>query len=229
MQSEVDGGMVMAYELKKPFCAVRQMALLMDFEKNDVSELEDLRSQLVEMSDKALRQIEDLAKISRLEQGMFEMEPVCVRAICDEVVGDVREKFGLRTDAIRTEYTNRARLVTANSELLRSIVYNFCTNAVRCSVESVKSVISLKENRGFVQLMVRDFGPALPKEVFEELKSGEIKKPLAIAMRPGSSGLGIYIANRFSRYMNLEMRATRHRDGASFMLKLPKSQQARLF
>ena len=48
-------------------------------------------------------------------------------------------------------------------------------------------------------------------------------------MRPGSSGLGLFIASRFSRYMNAEMGAIRHSDGTSFYVELPVSRQARLF
>ena len=48
-------------------------------------------------------------------------------------------------------------------------------------------------------------------------------------MRPGSSGLGLYIASKFARFMNGDVSAIRHRDGTSFILKLPVSKQASLF
>ena len=76
---------------------------------------------------------------------------------------------------------------------------------------------------------MRDFGPALPTSVWRELKSGGLTRPTRIAMRPGSSGLGLYIASEFARYMHAELGAIRHRDGTSFFVDLPVSHQASLF
>lgn len=87
----------------------------------------------------------------------------------------------------------------------------------------------MKDARDYVRVTVRDFGPALPIDVWREMKRGWIKKPTSIAMRPGSSGLGLYIASKFSRYMNAKVGAVRHRDGTSFYVELPISKQASLF
>ncbi len=69
----------------------------------------------------------------------------------------------------------------------------------------------------------------MPRDVWREMKRGFVAKPTSIAMRPGSSGLGLYIASKFSRYMNAEVGAVRHRDGTSFYVELPASKQASLF
>ena len=61
------------------------------------------------------------------------------------------------------------------------------------------------------------------------MREGWINKPVAMAMRSSSSGLGLYIASKFSRYMHAEVGAIRHRDGTSFFVELPVSRQASLF
>ena len=80
-----------------------------------------------------------------------------------------------------------------------------------------------------MKIEFRDYGPALPSDVWNEMRRGFIEKPKSIAMRPGTSGLGLFIASRFSKYMNAEVGAIRHRDGTSFYVKMPISQQVRLF
>ena len=80
-----------------------------------------------------------------------------------------------------------------------------------------------------VKIEIRDYGPMLPMDVWREMKRGWVKKPTSIAMRPGSSGLGLYIASKFSRYMNAKVGVVRHRDGTSFYVDLPVSTQASLF
>ncbi len=225
MESEVDGILVAAHELKAPLAVLRQLAL--SFDEMDTKG-EHIRSEMVRVSDRAIKQINDLVKIKRLEDGLFEMEPVSVRAVCDDVSRELRYLFDYNKRNLFIKYSNRARLVTANRELLHSVVYNFLLNAMHYSGEETRSELIVKDAYDRVKIMVRDYGPALPIDVWREMKRGWVKKPTSIAMRPGSSGLGLYIASKFSRYMNAEVGAVRHRDGTSFYVELPVSKQASL-
>ena len=220
--------MVAAHELKAPLCLLKQLAFSMEL-ATDESERQKIQNQMVTVSDRALRQVEDLTKISRLSDGLFEMEPVAVRAVCDEVTAELRTLFRFNHRNLEIEYRNRNRLVYANRDLLYSVVYNFCLNAMHYSDEETRSELTLSDKDGLVRLDVRDFGPALPVDVWRSLKKGWVEKPTSIAMRPGSSGLGLYIASKFSQYMNANVGAVRHRDGTSFFVELLPSKQASLF
>ena len=223
---EVDGILVAAHELKAPLAVLRQLALSlpgMDFDG------EHMRSEMVSVSERAIKQVNDLTKIRRLEDGLFEMEPVAVRAVCDDVMRELQYLFDYNRRDLWVKYSNRSRLVSANRDLLHSVVYNFLLNAMHYSGEGTRAELVVKDFRDKVRIVVRDFGPALPMDVWREMKRGWVKKPTSIAMRPGSSGLGLYIASKFSRYMNATVGAVRHRDGTSFYVDLPISKQASLF
>lgn len=228
MESEVNGILVAAHELKAPLCLLKQLAFSMDF-ATDANELKKIQDQMIGVSDRALRQVQDLTKIARLDDGLFEMEPVAVRAVCDEVTTELRKLFWFNHRNLEIEYRNKNRLVFANRELLYSVIYNFCLNAMHYSDEETRSELTLSDKDGKVRLDVRDFGPALPMDVWKSLKKGWVTKPTSIAMRPGSSGLGLYIASKFSQYMNANVGAIRHRDGTSFFVELLPSKQASLF
>lgn len=226
MDVEVDGGLLIAHELKAPLAVMRQLAFALPEMGADG---ERLRSEMVRVSERAIRQVNDLAKVRRLEDGLFEMEPVAVRAVCDEVTAELSRLFEVRKRGLKVRYANRARLVNANAELLFSVIYNFLVNAVRYSGEGSETELSVRDCHGRVKIMVRDFGPSLPVEIWRKVKRGEIVEPVKVAMRPGSTGLGLYIASKFSRYMGAEVGAVRHRDGTSFFVELPVSKQASLF
>lgn len=226
MESEVDGILVAAHELKAPLAVLRQLAL--SFEEMDDSG-ERIRSEMVQVSERAIKQVNDLAKIRRLEDGLFKMEPVAIREVCDAVTRELSLLFRFNNRNLEIKYSNRSRLVSANRELLYSVIYNFLLNAMHYSSEETKSELIVRENKGRIKVLVRDFGPALPLEVWKEMRRGWLKKPTSIAMRPGSSGLGLYIASKFSRYMNAEVGAIRHQDGTSFYVNLPISRQMSLF
>lgn len=226
MESEVDGILVAAHELKAPLAVLRQLALsLGEMDK----EGETIRSEMIQVSDRAIKQVNDLAKIRRLEDGLFKMEPVVVREVCDAVTKELSMLFRFNNRDLFIKYSNRSRLVTANRDLLYSVVYNFLLNAMHYSCEETKSELMVREIDGKIRVLVRDYGPALPKDVWKEMRRGWVEKPTSIAMRPGSSGLGLYIASKFSKYMNAEIGAIRHRDGTSFYVSLPISKQMSLF
>ena len=226
MDKEVDGILVAAHELKAPLAVLRQLALSLD--EMD-SKGEHIRSEMVNVSDRAIKQVNDLAKIRRLEDGLFTMEPVSVREVCDAVSKELEYLFHYNRRDLFIKYSNRTRLVSANRDLLYSVIYNFLLNAMHYSGDETRAELIVRDAYDKVKVIIRDYGPALPMDVWREMKRGWVKKPTSIAMRPGSSGLGLYIASKFSKYMNANVGAVRHRDGTSFYVELPASRQASLF
>ena len=222
---EVDGATVVAQELKRPLLELRQLALGFD---GASAEDEKIRAEMVSVADRAIRQVNDLAKMKDLASGVFKMRPVAVRALCDDVISEVGAMFGQNKCKMTVRYSNRSRLVMANPELLSSVVYNFLLDATHYATCDTEAELKIREARGKVEISVRDFGPALPWATWQEVK-GNLKEPKDIAMRPGSSALGLYIASKFSKYMNAEVGAVRHRDGASFFVKLPVSRQINMW
>ena len=220
MESEV----VVAHELKAPLSLVRQLALSLDFEE-DITGAREVGRQIVATSERALQQVNDLTRIARLEDALFEMEPVNPRAICDDVVGELWRLFEFNRRELRIEYRNKRRLVVANPQLLHSVVYNFCLNAMNYGGEELPSEITVIDRANKIRIAVRDYGPAVPTKIWREIKDGFVNKPVATPMRPGSSGLGLYIAAKFANYMGSDFGLIRHRDGTSFYIDLPVSGQ----
>ena len=231
MESEVFGAnssaIIVAHELKGPLSLSRQLALSLDFE-DSIDGAREIGHQIAATSERALRQVEDLTRIARLEDAMFEMEPVNPRIVCDEVVTELWRLFRFNRRELMIDYRNKRKLVVANRQLLHAVVYNFCLNAMNYGGEELPSLVSIYEKRDKIRIDVRDYGPTVPTKVWREIKNGFVKKPVDIAMRPGSSGLGLYIAAKFANYMNSDFGLVRHRDGTSFYIDLPISGQLSL-
>ena len=231
MESEVFGAnssaIVVAHELKGPLSLSRQLALSLDYE-DSLEGAREIGRQIVATSERALRQVEDLTRVARLEDAMFEMEPVNPRIVCDEVVSELWRMFRFNRRELLIDYRNKRKLVVANRQLLRSVVYNFCLNAMNYGGEELPSLVAIRDKGDKVRIDVRDYGPTVPTKVWREIKDGIVKKPVDIAMRPGSSGLGLYIAAKFANYMRGDFGLVRHRDGTSFYIDLPVSGQLSL-
>ena len=215
----VDSGIItVAHELKAPLSLLRQLALSLEFEKD----IDRVSQKMIGISERAIRQVNDLIKIARLEDGMFEMEPVNPRGVCNEIVSELT---GLNQLKIVVDYRNKDRLVVGNRNLLFSVIYNFCINALNYGGEDEAYKVFVRNVKGKVQIGVRDFGPAVPVKVWREIQNGRVQKPIAMAMRPGSSGLGLYITSKFAEFMGGKLGARRHRDGTSFWVELNTSKQ----
>ena len=223
---EVDGILVAAHELKEPLATLRQLAFSFDGMSGS-NEL--IREKMVSISDRAIRQVNDLLRLRRLEASVPELEPLAVRPVCDDVMRELDGLFRYNRRDLLIKYAGREQLAYANRELLFSVVYNFLLNAVHYTGDEARAELVVRPVRDRIRIAVRDYGPALPMDVWREMKRGWIEKPTSIAMRPGSSGLGLFIASRFSKYMNAEVGAVRHRDGTSFYVDLVKSRQMSLF
>ena len=165
MNSEVNGIFVVAHDLKSPLTLMRQMALAMDFQKDSTAELEKSRNKIIRISERAMRQVNDLTKIARLEEGLFTLEPVSIRAVCDDVLSELEQLFALNQRKLRFEYRNKARLVIGNYDLIFSVIYNFCANAMYYSTVETESCLIISDKKDKIVVDVRDFGPSLPTSV----------------------------------------------------------------
>lgn len=221
----VDSGVItVAHELKAPLSLMRQLALSIEFEQ-DKDNINRTAERMVATSERALKQVNDLVKVARLTDGLFIMEPVNPRRVCEEVVGELWQLFRFNRREVVIDYRNREKLVVANHDLLHSVVYNFCLNAMNYGGEDMPSEVFVRNAKNGIRIGVRDYGPCIPTSIWREIRTAGANRPLDTAMRPGSSGLGLYIASRFIEYMHGNFGITRHRDGTSFFVDLPISKQ----
>lgn len=220
-----------AHELKSPLALIRQLSLSLESDSSMSSaERQRILQQITLSSERALRLTSDLTRSVRLRDALFELEPVNPMAVCEDVVHELKPMFQAKNRTISLVSRKHSLLIVANRDLLRRILLNFSDNALHYADDnsSVKITISSLKNGQTVRLGVRDFGPALPADVFRSLKQKFLSAPESVHARPQSSGLGIHIASQFAEAMNGEVGAIRHRDGATFYVDLQSSHQLSL-
>lgn len=214
-----------AHELKSPLALVRQLSL--SIETGDVSagEAQKLARQITLTSERALRLTTNLTRTTRLEDGLFTLEPLNPVSLCQEVVQEITPLYRARGRRI-TVVRSRPLLGLANRDLLRRILLSFADNALHYGNDNTPVVITASSRNGGSQIRVgvRDFGPGLPGKV----ASNTGKTVASLHSRPESSGLGIYIARQFAEAMQASIGTTRHKDGATFYVDFTASTQMRL-
>lgn len=219
-----------AHELKSPLALVRQLSLAL--ESSDLSDEERLRlvRQITLTSERALRLTADLTRATRLEDSLFTLEPINPRQICEEVARELAPLYAAKGRDIRVAGGYRQLLIVANRELLRRILLNFGDNALHYAdpAQPVELQVQTRHKAGQVRIGVRDFGPAVPTALWQQLQRQLGKTPQPLHARPQSSGLGLFVAGQFADAMNGTIGATRHRDGATFYVDMAASTQLSL-
>lgn len=218
-----------AHELKAPLSLVRQLALGLESGFTSKQDQEKLLRQIVLVSERALRLTTDLTRSSRLEDSLFELEPLNPLQICEEAAHELTPLYRARGREIRVASRQRPLLVVANRDLLRRIILNFGDNALHYAEnQPVELRAGSVMGGGVVRVGVRDYGPSVPTRVWKQVEERLGTDTQVLHARPQSSGLGLLVAGQFAAAMNGKIGASRHRDGATFYVDLGASTQLSL-
>ena len=216
-----------AHELKSPLVLIRQLAFAAADDSIRPEEREQILHQLSLVADRGLRLTTDLTRTVRLEDSLFELEPVNAQQLCESIVKQITPLYEQYGRSIRFSVRRGRPLVLAHRELLSSVIYHFADNALHYgdAKGSVKVTLTMRTAEKKLRIGVRDEGPAMSLREWHAARdhAGSI-----LATRPQASGLGLYITEQFSRAMNGDLGLIRHHNGATFYIDLPISEQLSL-
>ncbi|HRQ86598.1 MAG TPA: HAMP domain-containing sensor histidine kinase [Candidatus Saccharibacteria bacterium] len=217
-----------AHELKAPLALVRQLSLLLEQEASSPSS-QELIQKITLTSERALRLTSDITKSTRLEDALFELEPVNAQQMCEEVIHELSELFEAHGRELKLKGRKHPLLLVANRDLLRRIIINFSDNALHYAADSkVHIFVQALHHKETVRIGVRDYGPALSSDMWRTLQDKLMHAPQSVHLRPQSSGLGLYLSGLFAEAMQGKIGALRHKDGATFYVDLQASKQMSL-
>ena len=211
-----------AHELKSPLVLIRQLAL--ELQDNG----ESLAAQRIQLtSERSLHLVESLTRVARMEDTLFECEPIILASLYDEVAHEMTPLAAALGQTIRVDVPSTGATAVGNRSLLRSVMIGLCDNALTHNDPREAIVLGARRRGDRVVASVRDCGPETSH--LREIRRNVGRTPQPLDARPRSSGLGLMIAEQFARRMDGSLHMRRHRDvGATFSLYLPASQQLSL-
>jgi signal transduction histidine kinase len=128
--ADISAVVAAAHELKSPLVLIRQLAFAAADGERSEHERDQALTQLTAVADRSLRLTTDLTRAARLEDSLFEVEPVNAQQLCEMIVAQIAPLYA---EYGRTIYTTSHRsrpLVLAHRELLSSVLYHFADNAL---------------------------------------------------------------------------------------------------
>lgn len=227
--SELEGSAVaVAHELKTPLVLLRQLALLLEQTDNPVKEKEIVQ-RLRFTSERSLRLVDSLTKTARLEDALFELEPVQLNNLCMSLVDELSPLAQAHEQDLKLHPARQPLVAVGNRELLNSLLSGLIDNAIQHNPNGAKVEVASRLHDGEAVVSVRDFGSTIDLSDFRALKDSIGKRALPISARPLSSGLGLFVASQFLVAMNGHLSIQRHYNGGmTFSAHLPLSRQLSL-
>lgn len=216
-----------AQELKTPLILMRQLSFELENCQNDEKRREIVR-RIRLTSERSLRLADNLTKMSRLEGAMFELEPVQINGVCQEVVDELLPLSKALGQKFEVNVSKKSVVAVAHRELLKSLLIGLLDNALNYST-SKKVKISARQVGNNTEITVRDYGPIMDLSQYRRLQANIGRQENPISARPLSGGLGLVIADKFANAMRGNLTISRHHNGGvSFRAELPLSQQLNL-
>jgi signal transduction histidine kinase len=215
----------LAHELKAPLGLIRHLALARDYYSETERDTAFRRIELA--AERSLRLIETLARSHRRFE--LDSEPINLSCLCEEVAHELLPLARETSRTIELKLPRQPLLAVGNREILGSVLFGLCDNAFAYAEAGQPILIHTSQRKNDARVAVSDQGPGINKKQLGEIAARLGKAPQTISNRPGSSGLGLYIAGQFATAMQGRFGVKQSRVGAqSFYIDLPRSRQLSL-
>jgi signal transduction histidine kinase len=223
--SDLPSLVALAHELKAPLGLIRQLALSRDY--YDESEQDTVLRRIELAAERSLRLVEALTMTYRTHDLMS--EPINLTCLCEEVAHELMPLCNENRQTIELKLPRQPLLAVGNRDLLGSVVFGLCDNALAYGTREQPIELRASRHQNKARIAVSDRGPGLAKKQLSDIAARLGKVPQLTGTRPGSSGLGLYIASQFAEAMQGELGVRQSQNkGQSFYLDIPRSLQLSL-
>lgn len=194
-----------SHELKTPLHAISGYAELL---KNDMVKKEDFIPFAKKIYDEAQRMaqlVEDIISLSHLDEGAKDMqrENVDIYELARKAVQS------LEPEAIAAHVTLELVGTPANlngiAQLLYSILYNLCDNAIKYNHENGNVTINVKNEEACVIFSVRDTGIGIAPQHQERIFERFYRVDKSHSKEVGGTGLGLSIVKHAAKIHNAKI------------------------
>jgi signal transduction histidine kinase len=212
-----------SHDLRAPLRTMQGMALAL---KQDYGDQLDgpakmYTNRIISASERMDRLIQDLLEYSRMTRMEFELIPLDLKLVVDEVLSMVSSNVQERKATIKVE--GLFPRVRANGTLLNQVITNLLTNALKFVPTEIKPdiTIQVKEEGKWVRMAIRDNGIGIAPQ--HQQRIFKIFERLHTATEYPGTGIGLAIVERavvrMEGKLGLESQVGK---GSTFWIELPK-------
>jgi len=191
---------IIAHDLKSPFNVIQGFLSLIYEEYDDFSTLEikDFIKKTLDASINTFSLLENLLEWSRSQQGNIEFDPATIDlcSLCEEIIDLNLENAGNKSIGIVNQIDTFCK-VFADANMVKTILRNLLTNAIKFSISQSTIFISAKKSDKNVVVCVRDQGTGIEKSDVAKLFNIKEKFQRPGTQKEKGTGLGLILCKEF--------------------------------
>ncbi len=211
-----------SHELKTPLHAISGYAELLE---NGMVRNEDVRPFAEKIHGESMRMtrlVEDIIDLTELDNGGSDMkwEDCDLYRIAENAVDSLEAAASAMHVSVKLEGTDAP--LRSIPQLLYSIVYNLCDNAIKYNHYDGSVTVSVRQNKSDTVLKVKDTGIGIPEECFDRIFERFYRVDKSRSKEVGGTGLGLSIVKHDLLILNGKIRVSSEvGKGTEFIITIP--------
>ena len=214
-----------SHELKTPLTSISGFAELIAEGVATGDKAKEFSRDIYKESQRLLALIEDIIKISKLDEDAVgpEHEPVDLYDMASEVLNGLRSEADKQN--ISLQLTGEHTEVSGNRQLLSEMVYNLCDNAIKYNHFGGTVTVDVSAQDGQPKLSVTDTGIGIAKEHQKRVFERFYRVDKSHSKEIGGTGLGLSIVKHGAQYHNAQVKLESEPGiGTTITLEFPKQE-----
>ena len=212
-----------SHELKTPLQAISGYAELI---KAGIVKPEDIKpfaEKIYSESHRLSTLVEDIIDLTKLDNGGYgyQWEETDLYRIAENVIDSLESEA--ETQRVKLNLEGSSTKLYGVAQLLHSIVYNLCDNAIKYNHENGEVNIKLAKDAERVVLTVSDTGIGIPKECIDRIFERFYRVDKSRSKEVGGTGLGLSIVKHAALIMNADVSLdSKEGKGSTFTISFPE-------
>jgi two-component system, sensor histidine kinase and response regulator len=220
---------IIAHDLRSPFNSLLGFSelLVKSIEKNDLRKIELYAGIINKVSNQTFELLETLLDWANLQrkQITFKPEKTGIKELIEKTVALLYGQANQKSIQLRVLASDSNVQVVADINMVKTIVRNIVSNAIKFSFKNGRIDIGFTETEKEVRIFVKDEGTGMPADVVTNLFILEVHKSVIGTDNEKGTGLGLILCKEFVEKHGGKIEVeSKLGEGSKFSFTLPKYQ-----
>lgn len=213
-----------SHELKTPLQAISGYAELIKAGMVKPEDIKPFAERIYSESHRLSTLVEDIIDLTKLDNGGYgyQWEETDLYRIAENVIDSLESEA--EADKVMLKLTGDSTRIYGVPQLLHSIVYNLCDNAIKYNHKNGEVDIDISRDNDRIVLTVKDTGVGIPEDCRDRIFERFYRVDKSRSKEVGGTGLGLSIVKHAALIMNADIRLySKENEGSTFTVTFPAS------
>jgi PAS domain S-box-containing protein len=213
-----------SHQLRTPLSGIKWMLELAMNEDGDSEEAQSFLQDARSSTERLIGLVNDLLDTSRLERGKLQInpQPINLLELTEDVIDEISPLIQDKMQNLVIQIPGDLPEVFADRQLLRQVILNLASNAMKYTPHGGKIRITARSESGRLRWEIEDSGIGIPKTNMGKLFEKFYRAENAVAVETEGTGLGLYLVRLIVEQLGGKVWCTSEENvGSTFAFTLP--------